>query len=580
MGLIGFLQKEYAMSYDISQELPCKYSLADFIGDRLVSLGLKHYFAIPGDYNLSLLDALLKNKKLQLISCCNELNAGYAADGYSRMHGISVLVVTYSVGGLSSINAIAGAYAEDVPIIVISGAPNTNSAPQHQFLHHTLAKVDYNYVREMYTPVTALSITLNRFPDAMTQFDKAIDCAIHMRKPVYVEVPCNLANYAILPPGKRTFVFKPKSDVSSLNQAVKAAAAMLNHAKKPVLIAGARLKRWNSIKAFRQLVKKSQYGVAAMPDAKGVVLENNSQYMGTYWGVISPEDCSAVIESSDAYLLAGAISTDYTTTGFSNLLNRKKLIFVESRHVHVGNTVYDNIAIAEFLEKLALQIHANKKSVEIFQRNYRKEQSLKAAPPRAKLRIAEVFRQVQAILTSKMVLIADTGDAWFNVIDLTLPINCDVELQMQYGSIGWSLGAILGCQLATKKRVVGFVGDGSFQMTAQALSTIIRYNTNPIIFLVNNGSYGIENQINVGIYNELNNWHYAKLVNVFNSQNNKSFGCKVSTPQELKLAIKKALTNKGASLIEIVIDGDDCNKRLLKWGAHVSSNNAKPPEYV
>ena len=70
-----------------------------------------------------MLDELIKNKNLTIIGCCNELNRGYAADGYARAHGVSAFVVTYSVGGLSSINAVAGAYAQDLPVIVISAAP-------------------------------------------------------------------------------------------------------------------------------------------------------------------------------------------------------------------------------------------------------------------------------------------------------------------------------------------------------------------------------------------------------------------------------------------------------------------------
>jgi len=431
----------------------------------------------------------------------------------------------------------------------------------------------------MYAKVTIDAVTLTHFPDAMTIFDLTIDKAIQSRKPVYIEVPCNLANYPIIHPGKREFLFQPKSDAFSLKEALKAAAALLNHAKKPVLIAGARLKRWNSVKPFRQLAKTCQYGVATMPDAKGIALENDKQYMGTYWGVVSAATCASVIESSDAYLLAGSISSDYTTTGYSNLLDVKKLITVESNHVHIGNKIYDSVSMPQFLEKLALHLQPNNTSLEIYQKNHRANVPLKPASSRTALSISEVFRQVQVMLNDNMVLIAETGDSWFNVIDLLLPKGCGVEIQMQYGSIGWSVGAVLGCQLINKKRVIGFIGDGSFQMTAQALSTIIRYNINPIIFLINNGSYAIENQINIGVYNELNNWHYAKLVDAFNPQNNESFGCKVRTPEELKSVIKKALNNKRLSLIELIIDSNDCNKRLLNWGAHVANNNARPPAH-
>lgn len=130
-------------------------TVGTYLAERLQGLGIKDYFAIPGDYNLTLLDELLKNTALKMINCCNELNAGYAADGYARIKGISALVVTYSVGGLSAINAVAGAYAENLPIIVISGAPNTNSVQDAEILHHTLATENYSYVREMFAKITA-----------------------------------------------------------------------------------------------------------------------------------------------------------------------------------------------------------------------------------------------------------------------------------------------------------------------------------------------------------------------------------------------------------------------------------------
>ena len=72
-----------------------------------------------------------------MIGCCYELNAGYAADGYAlERSGPSALVVTFSVGALSAVNAVAGAYAEDIPVIAISGGPNTNSEAELEVLHH------------------------------------------------------------------------------------------------------------------------------------------------------------------------------------------------------------------------------------------------------------------------------------------------------------------------------------------------------------------------------------------------------------------------------------------------------------
>uniref|UniRef100_UPI0030EE96F3 thiamine pyrophosphate-dependent enzyme n=1 Tax=Symmachiella dynata TaxID=2527995 RepID=UPI0030EE96F3 len=121
------------------------------------------------------------------------------------------------------------------------------------------------------------------------------------------------------------------------------------------------------------------------------------------------------------------------------------------------------------------------------------------------------------------------------------------------------------------------IGDGSFQLTAQEVSTMIRYETNPIIFLINNGGYTIEVEIHDGPYNTIKNWDYAGLVNVFNANDGNGWGCRVTTEKELSDAIAHAKQHDGLALIEVAIDRDDCSKNLLKGGGQVAKNNGRPP---
>ena len=102
-----------------------------------------------------LLDQLLKNPRLELIGCCNELNASYAAEGHARSNGIGAFVVTYSVGGLSALNAVACAYAEDLPVVAVVGAINSDSEAEGRLIHHALGEVRYDYQRQIYAQVTA-----------------------------------------------------------------------------------------------------------------------------------------------------------------------------------------------------------------------------------------------------------------------------------------------------------------------------------------------------------------------------------------------------------------------------------------
>jgi TPP-dependent 2-oxoacid decarboxylase len=98
------------------------YTVSRYLLSRLQEIGIKHLFGVPGDYNLDFLDDVVESP-IQWVGNCNELNAGYAADGYARLNGAGAAVVTYGVGGLSILNAVAGAFAEHVPVIIISGAP-------------------------------------------------------------------------------------------------------------------------------------------------------------------------------------------------------------------------------------------------------------------------------------------------------------------------------------------------------------------------------------------------------------------------------------------------------------------------
>ena len=133
-----------------------RMTIGSYLGERLVEAGADTFFSVPGDFCLGLLDCLLGNKNLRMIGCCNELNGGYAVDGWCRSTGgLGVLVVTYMVGALSAINAIAGAYSDDLPVIIICGGPNTNDEHERHLLHHTLGERDLYQCSRCFEPIVA-----------------------------------------------------------------------------------------------------------------------------------------------------------------------------------------------------------------------------------------------------------------------------------------------------------------------------------------------------------------------------------------------------------------------------------------
>eukprot|EP00262_Sarcandra_glabra_P013681 TRINITY_DN385_c0_g2_i10.p1 TRINITY_DN385_c0_g2~~TRINITY_DN385_c0_g2_i10.p1 ORF type:complete len:582 (+),score=38.12 TRINITY_DN385_c0_g2_i10:185-1930(+) len=559
-------------------------TVGSHLARRLVQIGVRDVFSVPGDFNLTLLDHLIAQPELNLVGCCNELNAGYAADGYARAIGVGACVVTFTVGGLSVLNAIAGAYSENLPVICIVGGPNSNDYGTSRILHHTIGLPDFSQELRCFQAVTCYQAVVNNLEDAHELIDTAISTALKESKPVYISVSCNLP--AIPHPTFSRepvpFVMSPKlSNHMGLECAVEAAAEFLNKAVKPVLVAGPKIRVAKAGDAFVQLADACGYAVAVMPSAKGLLPETHPRFIGTYWGVVSTPFCAEIVESADAYLFAGPIFNDYSSVGYSLLIKKEKAIIVQPERVVVGNgPAFGCILMKDFLRALAKRIKFNLTSYENYHRIFVPEGVPLSSGPNEPLRVNVLYRHIQGLLSGETAVIAETGDSWFNCQKLKLPEGCGYEFQMQYGSIGWSVGAMLGYAQATpKKRVITSIGDGSFQVTGQEVSTMLRYGQRNIIFLINNGGYTIEVEIHDGPYNVIKNWNYTGFVDAIQNGEGKCSTTKVRTEEELKEAIEKVTGPKKESLcfIEVIVHKDDTSKELLEWGSRVSAANSRPP---
>ena len=359
---------------DHEENEPGQCSVGEYLARRLEQAGLRHYFTVPGDFNLVLLDQLLKNPGLQMIGCCNELNAGYAADGYARANGIGALVVTYSVGGLSALNAVACAYAEDLPVVAISGGINSDSEADGHVIHHALGEVRYDYQRQIYEHVTAGAFAVRRLDDAPAAIDRAIETAIARRKPVYLEIGCNLAALSVPAPTPRGYRGGTRSDPTALSAAVSHAADLLASATRPVLVAGPRIRPPEARAAFRKLADAAGYAVATQPAAKGMFPEDHPAFAGLYWGPVSSPGVAAMVESADAYVFAGGLLSDYSTTGYSAMIDPTKLLLANPDDVRLpGAQVHGGRRWPISSAALAEKVRSN-------------QASLDGVPPRARER--------------------------------------------------------------------------------------------------------------------------------------------------------------------------------------------------
>jgi pyruvate decarboxylase len=554
-----------------------------YLATRFEQIGLKHYFMVPGDYNLVLLDELLSNKTMEQIGCCNELNAAYAAEGYARINGCGAVITTFNVGAFSALNGVAGAYAERLPVIFVSAGYNTNDPSKNHLLHHTIGTHDFAYQFEMFEKITCAAVRILHPDNAPSLIDHAIDTALRDRKPAYIEIACNLSNAPCIEPAPfETLGAKEVSDPTALNAAVKHARALLANATRPVLLAGPHLRPFGAIEAFRELAEALGCAVAVMPAAKGFFPEDHPQYIGIYLGDVSSPGCQGVMDWADLVVASGPVFNDYTTVGWTALPARERLINVEPRSVTLPEGDYTDVMMAEFLFATAKGVAEKGASLLEHQRTNRGIKT--AAQPdgiTAPLTRAEMCRQIEGDIDAKTTLLVETGDSWFNGMYRHLPDGARFEIEMQWGSIGWAVPATFGYGMGLEpdRRLVSVIGDGSFQLTAQEVANMIRYGQETLIYLVNNRGYVIESEIHEGPYNYFKNWDYAGLLSVFNAEAGRGLGLTAATAGELTTAIKKARAHTGGPvLIECQIAHDDCTRQLLTWGKEVARANGRPPQ--
>ena len=419
------------------------FTVGKYLAARFEQIGLKHYFMVPGDYNLVLLDELLTNENLEQIGCCNELNAAYAAEGYARVNGAGAVLTTYNVGAFSALNGVAGAYAERLPVIFVSSGPNTNDAGENHILHHTMGTHEFFDQYEVCRQVTCAAVRIQHPDNAPALIDEAISTALRERKPAYIEIACNLSAAPCPEPAPvdrllaSTMLAWQPTNPQALTAAVDRSSQLLEKAKKPILLAGAHLRSYGAIDAFRELAEALGSAVAVMPNAKGFFPEDHPQYAGIYWGEVSTPQCQAIVDWADLIVAAGPVFSDYTTVGWSAQPPRQKLISAEPQTVRFADAEYTGVALADFLSDLAKKVRANDATLTQYQRL---KQTVSAPAPvdaDAPLSRAELWRQIEADLDAQTTLMVETGISWWDGMYTRLPGGARFEIEMQWGSIGW-----------------------------------------------------------------------------------------------------------------------------------------------
>ena len=549
-------------------------TISRYIISRLQEVGIKHLFGVPGDYSLDFLDQVIASP-IQWIGTCNELNAGYAADGYARMNGAGAAVVTYGVGGLSILNAVAGAFAEQVPLLVISGAPPSRRRESGALVHHLVS--NYYLQLDIFKKMTADAAILTDPHSTPDEIDRVIQNCIVRKLPAYLEIPADMANAPCRLPGALPVITPSASDEASLAECVAEAAELLNRADHPLVLAGVELLRFGLGRDALRLVETAEVPFATMVSSKSVLPELHPQFVGIYQGGWSRETVQRQVEESDCLLSLGVWITDMDTGVFSVNLDNRRMISAGGGQVRIGNHFYPQVQLADFIRDLASVVQP---------RSYLASHPAESYCPRKPfvpeassiLTAPRLYECVDHFLDDRMILLAEPGDAFCAAPEFHIEEADNFIVQNYYCSIGYCTPAALGVALACpEKRPVVLTGDGAFQMTAQEVSTMIREGCPVLIIIINNDGYLVERLLHEdGPYNDIPMWQYSKLPEVFDN-GSRAVGIRVTTEEELDCAVKRAGQERNKLvLIEACLPNRDCSAGLARLGNAFRQAKAGP----
>jgi len=537
-------------------------TIGQYLLKRLYDAGVKHIFGVPGDYILGFYDLMVKSL-IQHIGTTREDTAAFAADGYARCNGMGALAVTYGVGALNTVNAIAGAYAESSPVVIISGAPGVREQQDDPLIHHRFGP--FSFQREIFERITCATAVLNDPVIAFRQIDRAIETARRLCKPVYIEIPRDLVmaeGYPIPAEAAERFV----SDQTALSEAVAEATELLAKSVSPMVIAGVELHRRGLQNTLVKLVERARLPVVATLSGKSVMAERHPAYRGIYEGAMSSENARYIVEQSDLLLMLGVTLNDVDTGIYTAKLDPHHMIRAALDEVVISAHHYPRVALADFLTALVSSVKTC--SEEVSSTPVALEASGFPEPNRP-ITTARLVERLNQALSPDMIVVCDVGDCLFAAIDLRVHEQTEFLASSFYTSMGFAMPAALGAQIARPDhRALVLVGDGAFQMTGTELSTFARFGLNPIVVVFNNCGYSTERAILEGPFNDISCWRFDRLGEVFGPLS----GYEAATEEAFEEALTKALNNRTMpSIINVHLSIDDASSAMRRLAEHLKS---------
>lgn len=561
-------------------------TLAEYIFRRLGQLGAGAVHGVPGDYNLTSCDYVSRTG-LRWVGNANELNAGYAADGYARVKGIGVLMTSFGVGELSAINAIGGAYAEKAPVVHIVGTPPRSAQKARACIHHSLGDGNFRVFADMYKAVTVAQADLSDPETAPSLVDRTLEQCIRHSRPVYLTLPLDMALVEVPSPDKALRLETPDYCKKSEKQALEALIANLQCAERPLLLVDGFTARFGVRDEVNELVKLTGIPTLTTPFGNGLVNTSLPNYHGIYYGLTGDPSHSSWVQNSDLVLRFGPLDSDVNTFASTALPDTKVTAVLEKNYIHFGETLIHpsvtngDLSIKSLLVALIarlgqIQLPKPEPFPTIQNKPSEPPQSLSARSDESIIDQASFWIRMSDFLRPHDHILTETGTSSYGGQSLILPDNTAVINSSMWLSIGYTLAASQGVSLAQREltetggrppgRTILFEGEGSLQMSAQAISDMIRNQLDVTIFIVNNNGYTIERFIH-GFgegYNDIQPWRHLEAPSYFGAPAD-SAQYSVKTRRagnwgELQTILEdpEIQAGKGLTIVEVIMNPGDC----------------------
>lgn len=529
-------------------------TVAEYTLTRLAQLGVDRLFGVPGDYAFPINDAAEVVPGLSWVGCANELNAAYAADGYARVRGAAILSTTYGVGELSALNGVMGSRAQRLPVFHLVGMPSERIQRLGLITHHNLGDTVYDRFQALSAAASGVQAVLTP-ANCVAELERVIQEALRQSRPAYVVISQMEATLPVCgvpvngPPLGR--IRRQQSVPAELEAAVAAILQRLETARHPVALVADLTRRYGLRTRVEAFLTRSNLPTALAPFDKGCIDDSLPQVIGLYAGArSSPAAVRERVEEADLVLdIGGLVPADLNTDGWTSDLDPRRRVTLHDDWVRAGDQVFLHTALEDVLNALVERVTP---------RPGRHGRPV-AAPPLVgeatdPLSSATFYPRLHRHLRAGDTLLMETGTCLIHLLPLPLPKGVDAELQGLWGSIGWGTPACMGAAMAkTSGRAVLVTGDGAHQLTLNELAVMGRYGVKPVVFVLNNGLYGIEDVFSRRghAYDDLPRIRYHLLPDVFGCQG--WLTAQVATVQELEEALQQIDQHDGAAYIEVMI---------------------------